>query len=193
MTNRFIAGIPPITLTLIVLAMVITAFAPEPSTLFDRLVLDREQPRVWPWLTAHWLHTDNAHLLWNLVAFGCLGWLGERDGRVRFFVSIAVGIIAVDIWFAWVDVTLRFYCGLSGALNTVLLVTLYGLRREIAVSWLLAVAALVALKLGVEWHTGVALLTHTRWRPAVGAHIAGFVGGLILVATYAWSDRSRGV
>ena len=193
MTRRFIAAVPLFTLTLTACALLIRVAAPEPSAHFDLLVLDREQPRLWPWLTAHFLHTDNAHLGWNLVAFVGLGWLGERGGRGRFFESIAAGIIAVDIWFAWIDATLRFYCGLSGVLNTVLLATLYGLRREIAAPWLIGVAGLVALKLGIEWHSGVALFTHTRWPPAVGAHIAGFVAGLILVAAYAWSDRTRGV
>ena len=109
-------------------------------------MLDRAQPRPWPWLTAHFLHTDVVHLGWNVFAFGCLGVLGEREGRVRFATAIAAGIVAVDIWFAWINVDLRFYCGLSGVLNTVLLVTLYALRGRIAARWLFVAAVLVALE-----------------------------------------------
>jgi hypothetical protein len=83
---------------------------------------------------------------------------------------------------------LRFYCGLSGALNTVLLVTLYLLRGTIAPVWLYAFAAVVALKLVWESHTGVALLTHTRWPSAVGAHVAGYAAGLVTVAGLAWRE-----
>ena len=188
--HRTPANIPLITLTLILLAIAISLIAPEPSARFDLLVLDRAQPRAWAWLTAHFLHTDIVHLGWNVFGFGCLGALGEREDRVRFAMAIAAGIVAVDVWFVWINVDLRFYCGLSGVLNTVLLVTLYALRGRIALRWLILAAVLVALKLGWEWHSGVALLTHSRWPSAVGAHIAGFVAALPLLAVYAWRDRA---
>jgi membrane associated rhomboid family serine protease len=182
---------PANTIVLIALTIFISLVAPEPSAHFDLLVLDREQARPWPWLTTHFLHTDPAHLLWNLLAFGCLGWLGETPSRVPFVVSLCVGIVAVDIWFAFFAHDLRFYCGLSGALNTVLLVTLYALRGTIAPVWLYAFAAVVALKLVWENHTGVALFTHTRWPSAVGAHVAGYSAGVVMVAVLAWHDRVR--
>ncbi len=193
MTKPRLANVPLITLTLIILAIVIGLIAPEPSALFDLLVLDREQPRPWPWLTAHLLHTDIIHLGWNVFAFGCLGVLGERESRTRFATALAAGIVGVNIWFAWINDDLRFYCGLSGMLNTVLLVTLYALRGRIAPRWLFAAAVLVALKLGWEWHTGIALLTHSRWPSAVGAHIAGFAAALPLLTVYVWRDRRAAV
>jgi hypothetical protein len=55
--------------------------------------------------------------------------------------------------------------------------------------WLVAFAGLVTLKLGWEWHTGVALFTHTRWPSAVGAHVAGFAGGVVWAGCAAWLDR----
>ena len=193
MTTRPIARAPLITLAL-TLAMVGIAFvAPENTPRFDFLVLDRDAPRWWPWLSAHFLHTDPQHLGWNALALLCLGWLGEPQSRLRFALSIIAGMAAVDAWFAWSNVELRYYCGLSGALNTVLLATLYSLRDSIASRWLLAFAGLVTLKLGWEWHSGIALLTHTQWPPAVGAHVAGFGAGALLVAAYAWRDRRASV
>ena len=182
---------PAITIALLVLTVLISLIAPEPSVRFDLLVLDREQAHPWTWLTTHFLHTDPAHLFWNVLAFGCLGWLGEAAGRVRFVSSLFVGIIAVDIWFVFFAHDLRFYCGLSGALNTVLLVTLYAMRGTIASFWLYAFAGVVALKLVWENHTGVALFTHTRWPSAVGAHVAGYSAGVVMVAVLAWRDRTR--
>ena len=190
MTGRVAARWPPITLSLTAIALLIYVAAPETSARFDLLVLDRDEPRWWPWLTAHFLHTDPAHVGWNLFAFVCLGWLGEPDRRLRYALSIVAGIVAVDFWFVWSNDSLRYYCGLSGALNTVLLATLYGLRDRIAPRWLVAFAVLVALKIGWEWHSGVALITHTQWPPAVGAHVAGYVAGVLLVAAYAWRDRA---
>jgi membrane associated rhomboid family serine protease len=182
---------PIVTGALLLLTILISLVAPEPSPHFDFLVLDREQARPWTWLTTHFLHTDPGHVFWNLLAFGCLGWLGEADGRLRFVSSLFVGIIAVDMWFTFVAHDLRFYCGMSGALNTVLLVTLYTLRGSIAPIWLYAFAAVVGLKLVWENHTGVALLTHTRWPSAVGAHVAGYGAGVLMVAVLAWRDRLR--
>jgi len=190
LTDRFTARWPSITLSLTAVALLIYVAAPETSAQFDLLVLDRDEPRWWPWLTAHFLHTDPAHVGWNLFAFVCLGWLGEPDQRLRYALSIVAGIVAVDFWFVWSNDSLRYYCGLSGALNTVLLATLYGLRDRIAPRWLVAFAVLVALKIGWEWHSGVALITHTQWPPAVGAHVAGYVAGVLLVAAYAWRDRA---
>ena len=189
MTARSASQWPLITLGLTGVALLLYVAAPETTQRFDLLVLDRDQPRGWPWLTAHFLHTDPAHVGWNLLAFVCLGWLGEPAHRARYASSIIVGIVAVDCWFVWFNADLRYYCGLSGILNTVLLATLYALRDSIAPRWLFAFAGLVGAKIAWEWHTGVALLTHTQWPPAVGAHIAGFVAGVVLVAGYAWRDR----
>lgn len=190
MTAPLASRAPLLTLTLTALALVIYVAAPETSSRFDALVLDRDQARWWPWLSAHLLHTDPAHLGWNLFAFVCLGTLAETANRTRYAVSIVVGIIAVDVWFAWADTGLRYYCGFSGALNTVLLATLYCLRGSIGARWLIAFAVAVALKIAWEWHSGAALFTHTLWPPAAGAHIAGFVAGMMLVGIYAWRDRS---
>jgi membrane associated rhomboid family serine protease len=188
--SRSLARTPAIALTLTIVAALVALVAPETSERFDLLVLDRDEPHWWSWFSAHVLHTDPLHLAWNVLALLCLGWLGEAESRARFALSIVVGVAAVDAWFAWSNVALRYYCGLSGVLNTVLLVTLYALRRSIAPRWLVAFAVLVAMKLGWEWHSGIALLTHTQWPPAVGAHIAGFGAGLLLVAAYAWRDRA---
>jgi membrane associated rhomboid family serine protease len=185
------ARVPLATLTLIATIVVVALIAPLPSAAFDALVLDRDNVKPWAWLTAHVLHTDWSHVGWNLFAFGCLGVLAEPVDRVRFVTSMAVGIVAVDVWFAWFDTSLRFYCGLSGALNTVLLAALYALRGAIAAPWLFAVGAIAAAKIGWEWHSGAALLTHARWPSAVGAHVAGFAAGLALIAAFAAHDRAR--
>jgi len=109
-----------------------------------------------------------------------------QAGMVKAGSELSVGLTG----FAWFNVALRYYCGLSGVLNTVLLAALYELRHSVDRGWLVAFAGLVAAKLAWEWHSGVALLTHTQWPPAVGAHIAGFGAGLLLVAAYAWRDRA---
>ncbi len=183
--------LPTVTLAVGLLMLLIGVLAPEPSSRFDVLVLDRMQPHAWSWISAHLLHTDLSHLTWNVLALACLGWLGEPQARGRFVLALIVGMAAVDLWFTWLAPDLRFYCGLSGALNTVLLVTLYALRGTVGSSWLIGVAVAVAAKIGWELHTGVALFTHTRWPSAVGAHLAGYSAGLALTLGFMWHDRMR--
>ena len=187
------ARLPFAALALGAIIVAVAFAAPYSSPAFDALVLDRADAKPWAWLTAHLLHTDASHVGWNVFALVCLGTLAEPIDRTRFVVSIVVGIAAVDVWFVAFDPSLRFYCGLSGALNTVLLATLYALRGTIATPWLIGVAAIAAAKVGWEWHSGVAFLTHTRWPSAVGAHVAGFAAGIVLDSAYAWRDRARGV
>jgi len=187
------ARVPFATLALCATIVAIALVAPYSSPAFDQLVLDRANPRPWAWVTAHLLHTDWSHVGWNVFALASLGALAEPIDRTRFVVSLVIGVAAVNVWFVEFDTSLRFYCGLSGALNTVLLAALYQLRGAIAAPWLLGVATVAAAKVGWEWHSGAALLTHTRWPSAVGAHVAGFAAGGVLDAAFAWRDRARGV
>lgn len=190
MTERAARDWPLVTIALTALVVLIGLSVPEPSGAFDALVLDRERVHPWSWLTAHVVHTDAAHLTWNAFAFACLGTLAEPLGRARFVESMVIGVVAVDVWFACAaDPSLRYYCGSSGALNTVLLATLYALRGSVPTRWLVAVAVVAAAKVGWEWHSGGALLTHSRWPAAVGAHVAGFIAGVGWIALLAARDR----
>ena len=67
MTAGLAERTPTITLGLVSIMIAIALVAPENSQRFDLLVLDRAEPRWWPWLTAHVLHTDAEHLGWNVV------------------------------------------------------------------------------------------------------------------------------
>src|SRR5262249_10946583 len=169
---------PFATFTLCATIAAFALVAPYSSAVFDALVLDREAVQPWAWLTAPVVHTDWSRVGWNLFALACLGALAEPIDRARFVASIVVGVAAVDGWFAWIDDSLRFYCGLSGSLNTVLLATLYALRGTIAPPWLFGVAAIAGGEGAWGGHKGVAVPAPPPLARARGAPRAGVRRGL---------------
>ena len=172
---------PWFTLLLAGAAVLIYAIAgPAPAELvFDRAALARGE--VWRLLTAHLVHSDRAHLAWNLAALVPLGALLELRAGVRgwrFPGVLALGFAAVDAWLWWLEPDLALYCGLSGILNSLfaaLAVTLWRETRHPA--FLLALAGNL-VKIAVEAANGAALLPTTIWASVPGAHLAGLAAGL---------------
>jgi rhomboid family GlyGly-CTERM serine protease len=158
--------------------------APEALT-YDREAIAAGE--IWRLLTGHFVHSDPGHLAWNAAALYLIGSLLEDFGRRQMGAAIIGGIAAVDLalWFGMPD--LEQYCGLSGMLNALLVVTLAeGWQRTRHL--LFAGAALVSvLKLVVEAMMGHGLLVQTAWPSTPMAHVAGFLGGTLL---WIWTARS---
>ncbi len=178
--------LPWFTLLLAGAAVVIYAIAgPAPAgLLFDRAALARGE--VWRLLTAHLVHSDRAHLAWNLAALVPLGALLELRAGCRgwrYLGVLAIGAFAVDAWLWWLEPDLALYCGLSGILNSLfaaLAVTLWRETRHPA--FLLALAGNL-VKIAVEAANGAALLPTTIWASVPGAHLAGLAAGLAFALT----------
>ncbi len=153
-----------------------------PGLLFDH---DRvAQGEVWRLLTGHLVHSDTAHLAWNLAALVILGSLLEwRVGcRAWSYLGLFVtAALAIDGWLWWLQPELRIYCGLSGVLNT-LYAALAALLWQETRHPLFPLAILCNLaKIALEAANGGALLPTTTWSSVPGAHVAGMAAGLIFV------------
>lgn len=163
---------------------------PTPNSLFWLGVLTDNTSELWRAFTAHWLHTDLNHLIWNSVALLLLGSIVEQRSRLWLLSALAAGMGSVTLWFYWQTSSL-YYCGWSGAMNAVLLVALTSLywapseppsRNRAsynALLWLVAFGALA--KNLFEYATGIALVSETFWQPAPAAHLAGWIAGALLV------------
>lgn len=184
--------VPYATVAMLALAVGTYVLAPPGSAVFDALVLDRTEPtQLWRSLTGQWQHSDASHLLWNISALAVLAGLIETADRgvARLLVDIAIGFTAVLVWF-WLPVhDFERYVGLSGMLNTLLLTTVYLYRAELGRWVALGVAFGALAKSVLELTTGESLVGATHWTPAVGAHIAGWLGGLAAVAYRSQGDR----
>ena len=167
---------------------------PNPNSLFWLGVLNQDQPtELWRVMTAHWLHTDLNHLLWNAAALLLIGSIVEQRSRGLLLCALIGGMCSVGAWFYW-QTGSTYYCGWSGALNTVLLValaTLYWPASTLpsanrhyynSLLWLVAFGALA--KNLYEYSSGVALVSETLWQPAPAAHMAGWTAGVLLVAGF---------
>ncbi len=178
---RLMSQMPLITLSLTGLCLAITAlfgFAPHSLVFLEQNIFDGE---LWRLVTAHFSHSDSAHLLWNTVALVMIGSLLEiRIGKSILGVY-AIGIVSVNIYL-FLETRLSAYCGLSGVLNTVLLALLSTLMLDRKTRWIAILTAIAALaKILVEINLGEALFTHTAWASVPVAHLVGFSGGFVWI------------
>jgi rhomboid family GlyGly-CTERM serine protease len=161
-----------------VAAYLILGAAPE-AWVFDRVAI--AQGEWWRLVTGHWVHSDLTHAVWDITALLLLGALFEARLQWRLPLALLVATVGVDVWLWWGDPALRYYCGLSGILNGLLIVGLLHLWRDLRHPLILLTAVAAALKIIVEIHVGQALLTRTAWPSVPTVHAAGFLCGLVLV------------
>jgi rhomboid family GlyGly-CTERM serine protease len=154
---------------------------------FDRVAI--AQGEWWRLVTGHWVHSDLAHAGWDITALLLLGALFEARLQWRLPLALLIGTVGVDAWLWWGDTTLRYYCGLSGILNSLLIVGLLQLWRDLRHPLILLTGAGAAVKILVEVNAGQALLTQTAWPSVPTVHAVGFLCGLIF-AWGSWMDEA---
>lgn len=162
------------------------------------LWLDQEHPtQIWRILGAQMLHTDVNHLLWNLGGLALLGTYLEYKSRRVVISSLFYGFAGVALWF-YIAAPTQLYGGLSGALNTLMVITLYDLlkrafhqRDHAAIALVLTVTAAYLAKSVIELTTVHRLVAADSWPSAPGAHAAGFFAGLIWLSTHGAKNAPR--
>jgi rhomboid family GlyGly-CTERM serine protease len=169
------------TLSLAVAAlMAYMALGPVPETwVYDRTAIANGE--VWRLVTGHWVHSGPSHALWNIAALMLLGLLFERCLQSFLLIALIAGTVAVDAWLWWGDSSLTYYCGLSGILNSLLIVGLARFWRVYKHPLILFIAIVAVLKIVAEISIGQGLFTRTTWPSVPTVHAAGFLGGLGLV------------
>lgn len=188
-TSQGIRTVPWLTLgaALVLLAgYVVLGPAPE-ALIYDRSAL--AQGEFWRLITGHLVHGDWAHLGWNLGAFVVLGALYEirfRPSAGRYLALYGVAALAVDAWLWCFEPGLARYCGLSGVLNATWAVLAIRLWYQTGSRLFLAFLAADGVKIAVEWGLGDAVLPTSTLTSVPGAHFAGLLAGLALVA---WQMR----
>jgi len=138
---------------------------------------------TWRLLTGHFVHADLQHLGWNCLGLLVLGSLIEQYSKSAWWTALCAGIASVSALLLSPFSHLDYYCGLSGVLNTLLLVVLW-YEWQRTHSWLVIVITLGAItKTVIEVSLGESLLTHIDWPPYTWSHVAGLIGGLLVVLT----------
>ena len=135
----------------------------------------------WRLVSGHFMHADLQHLLWNCLGLAVLGSVLEYRSRGVLTISLGIGIIFVNALLLTPYSQLAYYCGLSGVLNTLLLVALW-LEWRITRSWLIVLIACGSIaKVLIEVLQGTSIVTHISWPPYAWSHVAGLVGGLLVI------------
>lgn len=166
------------TLTIaLILVSVFFVIGPAPvDWVYDRKGLANYE--VWRLVTGHLVHSESSHLLWNVIALVMLGGFVEQHSVRLFWNTLLIGIIGVDSGLFFVLPDLQAYCGLSGVLNSLWLVTLILVWGETRQVWVILLAGISIAKLIIEMHTGKGLLTETQWPSIPEAHLFGFLAVL---------------
>jgi rhomboid family GlyGly-CTERM serine protease len=158
-------------------AYLILGAAPE-AWVFDRAAI--VQGEWWRLITGHWVHSDLVHASWDIAALLLLGTLFEARLQWRLPLALLVATVGVDAWLWWGDPALQYYCGLSGILNSLLIVGLLQLWRDLRHPLIMFTGAGAVVKIIVEINAGQALLTQTAWPSVPMVHAVGFLCGLVL-------------
>lgn len=177
MTTR---QIPVLTISLLIILIGLHWLVPDKALLYFSAD-DIAQGEIWRIVTGHFMHADLQHLLWNCLGLAVLGSLIEYRSRTLLWVTLGAGIVFVDILLLTPFPQLEYYCGLSGVLNTLLLAALW-LEWTFTRSWLIIVIACGSIvKTIIEVSQEVSILTHISWPPYAWSHVAGLIGGLVII------------
>lgn len=138
--------------------------------------------RLWQWLTAHFVHINAEHIILNLAALMILGSIIEQTSRKVLGLALFAGIISVNIYLSSFF-QMNAYAGMSGALNALLIIALYFLYKQpgYRVASVLTLIASI-IKIGIEYAFDLSVMSNLPWPAVPEAHLAGLIGGSILVA-----------
>lgn len=172
--------IPILTIGLLVMLICLHCLVADKTLLYFSAT-DITQGENWRFITGHFMHADTHHLLWNCLGLAVLGALIEQYSRVLWGLALGIGIVSVSSLLLTPFSQLQYYCGLSGVLNTLLLVALW-LEWKRTRSWLIiAITCASIIKAVIEVSVGTSVVTHISWPPYAWSHVAGLLGGLTIV------------
>lgn len=174
---------PKLTLLLVLVVTGLHLLVPDRAGLYFGLteILDGE---IWRAVSGHFVHVDGNHLAWNVLGLAVLGWLVERHSRRMLTGALFAGVVAVDLLLISPWTGLDYYCGLSGALNALLVAALWLEWRAKPSPMIVAVAAACVAKVTFEIFTGTAVFSDIGWPPFAWSHLAGMAGGIILLMVW---------
>lgn len=172
--------IPVLTLGLVLALAGLHWLIPDKTPLYFS-AFDVAGGEIWRIVTGHFVHADWEHLLWNGLGLAVLGALIEQHSRTLLWTALGTGVASVSILLLTPFSQLDYYCGLSGVLNTLLLAALW-LEWQRTRSWLIiAIACGAVAKALIEVSLGTSIVTHISWPPYAWSHVAGLIGGFMLV------------
>ncbi|HSY19880.1 MAG TPA: rhombosortase [Candidatus Acidoferrales bacterium] len=150
------------------------------------LVYDRSailSGEVWRMYTGHWVHFSTAHLAYDLVVLGIVGWIIETKPLPNFGRMCLVAPWLISGGLLLMEPQVKYYGGLSAlAVTAVVYLALYGLNEAGAWSWICLSALLgLAGKTAFELITGHTLFVtgNDTVKVSVASHVLGALVALV--------------
>jgi len=175
-----IRRIPILTISLLLLLIGLHWMVEDKTSLyFSATGIQRGE--IWRIVSGHLMHADLQHLLWNCLGLLVLGTLLESRSRLVLLAALGAGIVFVSGLLLTPYPQLEYYCGLSGVLNTLLLVALW-FEWRLTRSWAIVLITCCSIaKVIVEVSQGISIVTQISWPPYAWSHVAGLFGGLCVI------------
>lgn len=175
-----------ISITILISGLFIISGAVPETLIFNHDSITNGE--YWRLVSAHLVHSDREHLIWNLCAFILLSLLLEQQNRMMILIALAAGIFMIDFYLWFNTIGVINYAGFSGALNTLLVVTLFQQRqhkqhsKELLLR-LLPVTIYIAclLKIIIEITSQQAIFSHISWQALPQVHLVGFITGTMII------------
>lgn len=180
-------------LELLALPVIVMALThPGGETLRAALRYERagvSEGQWWRLITAHVVHLDLRHLLFNLAGMALLWWLFSREYPPLRWLAILIGsMLAIDAGLWWGSPQVAWYVGASGVLHGLWSAGGWAQWRHGAPLSALPLVALLLKLLAEQWSGGSMV---AGGMPVVlQAHAYGAFGGLILPVL--WQLRRPG-
>ncbi len=153
--------LPVVTLTVVLFCAAAKVF-PDISAqmIYSRSAIARGE--IWRLLSCHFVHYNNAHLIYNLLAFGVAGVIIERKGYPGTLALLLVSAFSISAALFLFQPKIAVYAGLSGlACSYVVYLALFGLMASGPWRTLcLLVMILIFGKILMEFTSGGSLLPY---------------------------------
>ena len=174
--------VPFVTLAAVTGALLLaSAPALQPFLIYDRERIHAGE--LWRTFTGHWVHLSSRHLLFDVFAFGVIGWLAETNNRARFATLCLLAPVLISVTSLIFAPEMHRYCGLSAlalAVWTFLATRNLVVRnsRTIAIAMLAAAFAKILFEL-TNANSLFVPSNSPEIRVAVISHIAGAIVGVL--------------
>ncbi len=180
--------VPWLTLGFATLMVGLYLLGPGP---FELLLFDKTaimQGEIWRFFTGHLVHCNLDHLFWDVLALSILGAVIETHSPKHLIPSFVLSCIAVGSWLMVTETKFATYCGLSGALNGLLVLAAVMMWKTTENNVFSFVLLGTIGKIIYELVFGHTIFTDLSLQAVPSSHAVGFVAGII----YLWVLSLKG-
>ena len=184
--QSIISSLPVCTLSILFIS-IITFISSDVSSFFiyERVAILNGE--IWRLVTGHLVHFNIPHQLYNLIAFGMMGWMIEHKKCRHFFLLCLLISFSIGIFLVIVKTEIAFYGGLSGlACGLLIYLALAGLRDKGPWRTLCcAMLFIVPIKIFFEVYVGESILPYPKGASFTTMWEAHAIGSLIALLAFA--------